>query len=241
MAHAAAISASFAAWEEIAVNVCSDTYLLLTSLTTRIVELYKLIWNEVLVCARQRCRWWCLCCEHWLCWIGLAIAAILTTILLIVEVLVSVAVITTCWGTCILIFIFTFGGNFGRASLNCFVADPTPPAPAPRPTVRVTVPDPHTPERFFLPTDVVTFAAVAEDVDGTPLTGMALAWFDTFGGISDRPLGTGTPIDVTLELLADDAAAGRVTHHTVTVVATGADGTTSRPAVTGASIRQGLS
>lgn len=147
---------------------------------------------------------------------------------------------TTCWATCIIAFFFSFGGNKGKANINCFAADPMPPPAAPLPSVMITKPAAGTPAGYYLPTEVITFTAIGEDVDGSPLIGAALQWFDTFPGVTDQPLGEGETISVMLVLRPEDAQAGRITEHLVSVVATGAGGQRSRPSLRSANIRQGL-
>lgn len=169
------------------------------------------------------------------------ISVVLTTILLVLVVVVAVVPVTICWGICLLIFVFTFGGNFGNANLNCFARDPVPPEPAPLPTVIITEPPGGgAPPRYHTPTDLITFTAVAADVDGSPLTGPSVEWFDSYPGVPDQTLGQGEEISVMLTLRPEDAQAGHVTEHLVSVVATGAGGTKSRPARTSVNIRPGI-
>jgi hypothetical protein len=218
-------------------RLCAPTYILLTDMVGRVTSLYRLVavaWRQ---CNEQRCRWWCLCCNKWLCFIALIITAVLITVLLVFVVLIGVAIVTACWGTCILVFIFTFGGNTGRWNLNCFAPDPTPPPPAPLPTVIITRPAAGTPAGYYGPGDLITFEAVAEDVDGSRLTGTAVQWSDTYAGAVDQPLGEGETISVALILRNEDLQAGLVTEHLVSVVATGSDGRMSRPSLRTAYIR----
>jgi hypothetical protein len=223
------------------VNACSFTYSSLVGVTRRVIELYSMIAKAWRRCSEQPCRWWCLCCNRWLCWVGLIFAYVLTTILLILVVVIFSSLVMICWAVCIVLFIFTFGGNFGRANLNCFAADPILPEPKLLPTVIITKPAAGTPAGFYTPNEVITFAATGEDVDGSLLTGSALEWFDTYRGTSNSPLGNGGSISVTLVLLPDDAGAGRVTEHLISAVATGFDGSKSRPSVRSVNIRQGIS
>jgi hypothetical protein len=210
-------------------NVCSFTYVFLQEFVTRVVTLYSLIavaWRQ---CSEQRCRWWCLCCNKWLCWIALIISVILVTILLVVVVLIGVALVTACWLICIFLFIFSFGGNMGKASINCFAKDPVPPPPPPLPTVIITEPPRGVPARYHPPDEQIALSAVAADVDGSPLTGPALEWFDSYPGVVDQLLGQGESISVMLVLRPEDTQAGRATEHLVSVVATGTGGQKSLP------------
>ena len=218
---------------------CSITYVIFEALVNIAISLYKAVavgWRQ---CSRAPC-WWFLCLNRLGCWIGLIIVTILITVFLVVMVLIGAAVVTFCWGTCLLIFVFSGGGNFNQANLDCFGADPTPPTPEPLPTVIITRPAAGTPAGYYLPTDVITFTAIGEDVDGSPLTGSSLQWFDTYSGANDQPLGEGETISTTLVLRPEDAQAGRVTDHLVSVVATGSDGRKSAPGRRSAFIRQGL-
>jgi hypothetical protein len=168
-------------------NACSITYVVFRGLVTKAVDLYKSVVLAWRGCNESPC--WFLCLNRLFCYILLIIVTILVTILLVVWVVVSVALVTTCWATCILAFFFTFGGNVGKANINCFAADPMPPTPEPLPTVMITKPAAGTPAGYYLPTEVITFTAIGEDVDGSPLTDAALQWFDTFSGVTDQPLG----------------------------------------------------
>jgi hypothetical protein len=221
-------------------NACAITYRIFRELTTAAVDLYKraaVAWRG---CSESPC--WFLCLNRFFCYVLLIIVFILVTVLLVFWVLVSVALVTTCWATCVIAFFFTFGGNKGKANINCFADDPMPstPAPEPLPTVMITKPAAGTPAGYYLPTEAITFTAIGEDVDGSPLTGASLQWFDTFPGATDQPLGEGETISIMLVLRPEDAQAGRVTEHLVSVVATGAGGQRSRPSLRSANIRQGL-
>lgn len=211
-------------------NICALTYTTLRALVRKAIDLYQSVtkwWQE---CSRQSCRWWCLCCNKWLCWIALIICYVLVTIWLLVVVIIGVALVTTCWVTCSLLFLFSFGGNFGRSGWNCFAGDPAPPDPVPVPTVRITEPGEGIPARYYTPTELIRFTAVGEDGDGSALTGSSLQWTDSYPGTVDASLGEGEELSVYLPLRPEDESAGRVTEHLVSVVATGSDGRKSRPA-----------
>ncbi len=123
-------------------NVCSFTYVVFQALVTAAVELYT-----AAVVAWRGCRdspCWFLCLNKLFCYILLIIVFILITIFLVVSVLVSLALVTICWETCILVFLFTLGGNMGKGNINCFAGDPMP-TPEPLPTVMITKPAAETP------------------------------------------------------------------------------------------------
>ncbi len=69
-------------------------------------------WNYITTtwtsCTKQKCNWWCLCCNQWLCFVFLVFLAILVIVAVIVLTLLAVL-----W--CIICFIFCLvtGGFFG--------------------------------------------------------------------------------------------------------------------------------
>src|SRR5687768_15982171 len=114
---------------------CAVTYALVGEFVSRLVS----FWQPVVVpwrqCSEQQCRWWCLCCNKWLCWIVLIVVAILLVLLWVVLFVVTLVLVTICSGTGILVFLFTLVGNVGKFKLHCFAADlvpgPSPPQPSP--------------------------------------------------------------------------------------------------------------
>lgn len=54
-------------------------------------------WRE---CTAQRCRWWCLCCNKWLCWTGLIILTVLWAIVYFVIQLITFIVCFACHFLC---------------------------------------------------------------------------------------------------------------------------------------------
>jgi hypothetical protein len=55
-------------------------------------------------CDAQKCSWWCLCCNKWLCWIFAVIVAVLYAALLGLATVTIVLIVPTCWGTCFFFF-----------------------------------------------------------------------------------------------------------------------------------------
>jgi hypothetical protein len=70
----------------------------------------------------------------------------------------------------------------------------------------------------------VTFSAEGYDATGQRLPGSSLAWFDTYIGVVDQPLGSGNSITITLMFRPEDAQVGGVTEHSIRVDATDTDG-----------------
>lgn len=54
-------------------------------------------------CSRRKCKWWCACCNKWLCWIAVIFVAILVVILTLVVLLLAIV-------KCVLCNIFCFIG-----------------------------------------------------------------------------------------------------------------------------------
>jgi hypothetical protein len=67
-------------------------------------------------CSAQACRWWCLCCNKWLCWIGLIILTVLVAIAYFILQFVSIIVCIICNLVCVLMCIVP--GVFGHGP-NC--------------------------------------------------------------------------------------------------------------------------
>lgn len=67
-------------------------------------------------CSAQACRWWCLCCNKWLCWIGLIILTVLVAVTYFIMQLVSLIVCIACHILCV--FGCFIPGIFGHGP-NC--------------------------------------------------------------------------------------------------------------------------
>ena len=78
------------------------------------------LWTRITIawrqCTAQVCRWWCLCCNKWLCWIGLIVATILSAIVYVVAQLVGLVVCIVCKVVCF--FVCLIPGLFGDR--NCY-------------------------------------------------------------------------------------------------------------------------
>ncbi len=57
-------------------------------------------WTE---CTVQRCRWWCLCCNKWLCWIALIILTVLWAIVYAVIQVITFILCFACHLLCALV------------------------------------------------------------------------------------------------------------------------------------------
>ena len=57
-------------------------------------------------CSSRPCTPWCLCCDRWLCWIGVIILAIVVIIVWIVWSLFSLMITTWCETLCVIATIF---------------------------------------------------------------------------------------------------------------------------------------
>jgi hypothetical protein len=201
-------------------------------------ELIVRIWGEftrrIGECTAQRCRWWCLCCNIWLCWILVIIIAIVVAILWLIWTVITILTVPVCWGTCILIFVFTLGGNFGRWNLNCFASDPTP-APSGPTVPSVSIVEPQF--RAVFPdgdTVPITFRADAYGPDGTALTGSAVRWEEYLVGTVPgqyRLIGEGADIAATLPRRPADVAANLPSDYTIRVTATATTGRTASDSV----------
>jgi hypothetical protein len=77
-------------------------------------------------CSAAACRWWCLCCNRWLCWIVLVIITILSVVIwLIVEIIiVVVCVLIAVW--CLLCNLVCWLGCLGNKGCydNCVSQGP---------------------------------------------------------------------------------------------------------------------
>src|SRR5258707_237796 len=56
-------------------------------------------WRE---CSLQRCRWWCLCCNKWLCWVAMIILTIFAAILFIIAIIIGFVLCILCYILCLL-------------------------------------------------------------------------------------------------------------------------------------------
>jgi PKD domain len=68
-------------------------------------------------CSSRPCTIWCLCCDRWLCWIGVIILAILVVTVWIVWSLFSLLLLTICETICVLLTIIQT-----RGIGSCFAA-----------------------------------------------------------------------------------------------------------------------
>jgi hypothetical protein len=77
----------------------------------------------------------------------------------------------------------------------------------------------------------ITFTASASDPQDGTLTGASVRWYDSYGTVVNAPLGQGASLPTTLVHRAADVTQNLVTTHTITVVATDADGHTATDSV----------
>jgi hypothetical protein len=74
-------------------------------------------------CTRQRkCYWWCLCCNKWVCWVGLIIVAIIVVVVLLWTYSTLIVTGIFCELLCVLRVIFL------QDNAGCFGETPPPPS-----------------------------------------------------------------------------------------------------------------
>jgi hypothetical protein len=54
-------------------------------------------------CTRQRCRWSCLCCNKWFCWIVAILVLIVVFLLVVIATIVVTIVCGICYIVCLLL------------------------------------------------------------------------------------------------------------------------------------------
>jgi len=214
---------------------CDDFYQGIITFRSMVVALWgevSALWRQ---CSAQTCRWWCLCCNKWVCWLVTVLLAVLLAVLVVVYAVFSVIVATTCWGTCFLLFMIVLMTNRGDVSFSCLWAPAGPPADPTRdgpPTIKITEPaDGAT----FPDGDkvAITFTATASDPDGTALTGSAVQWeeFLDTSPATYQQLGEGTQIAVTLPQRPVDVASNRLSAYAINANVTGTNGRTASDSV----------
>ncbi len=80
-----------------------------------IVKLWQLVATIVSslwkYCTEQKCYWWCLCCNKWLCWIVTIILAIILTVTAVVfsilYVVFSIVLAIVCETLCLIVFMLS--------------------------------------------------------------------------------------------------------------------------------------
>jgi hypothetical protein len=176
-----------------------------------------------------------LCCNKWLCWVLLIVAAIVLLVVFLVMLVIALVAVVICWVLCVFFFVFSLGGNRGRANLNCFAgasAPPPGPSPPPPPTVTITQPSDGAsfPEGDTVP---ITFAATAVAADGSPLAAAAVRWEESILSIppTSRAIGEGSQLAVVLPQRPVDVATNRPSEYFVRVIATAGNGSTAADSV----------
>ena len=78
-------------------------------------------------CTKQKkCYWYCLCCNKWLCWIGLIIVAVIVIFILTNYLIVLICTLIFCETLCVLrVYLL------GEQRVGCF--NQTPPSSGPPP------------------------------------------------------------------------------------------------------------
>ena len=208
---------------------CAFFYVLVGEFFSRLISFWSPVVAPWRACTAQRCRWWCLCCNKWLCWIILIVVAIVLAVLWFVLFVVSLLLVPICWGTCLILVVLA---AIGRLPVpNCFAGAPAPvpggPPPAP-PTVSITQPAAQAslPDGDTVP---ITFTATALDPDGSALTGAAVRWEEDLVTVpaTYQLLGIGTQIAVTLPHRPIDVSANLPSNYHIMVTATGTNGRTA--------------
>jgi hypothetical protein len=116
-------------------------------------SLFEWIWDEfwstawtwardtIRRCNRRRCRWICLCCNRWLCWIVAVLVAILAFILALIMTIVAVIVCAICYILCVLLCLLgiLFGNTDPESCIEAWCqglprqSDETPPVDPQKP------------------------------------------------------------------------------------------------------------
>lgn len=76
--------------------------------STLIDAIVKYIWNWAWAwiaatfrrCSAQRCQWWCLCCNKWLCWIVMIILAVVLIVVVAILFIVAAVICVVLWLFC---------------------------------------------------------------------------------------------------------------------------------------------
>jgi hypothetical protein len=69
-------------------------------------------------CSRRKCKWWCACCNRWLCWLALVLIAIAGFALILIAYLIALLACWACFAVCIVLCVFFW--IFQRTPLdNC--------------------------------------------------------------------------------------------------------------------------
>jgi hypothetical protein len=199
-------------------------------------NVWKMLWEIVSIpwqqCSQQRCRWWCLCCNKWICWISLIVAAIILLVLYVIYVVSAVMLAFTCWLICIFLFMAEIIGNRGVTDINCFSRAPGDPVD-PVPIIKITQPADLAsfPDGDVVP---IIFVAVASESDGTALTGSAIEWNIVLPTVPNtyQLLGTGAQIAATLPWDPADKARNQLSTFSIRATATGVDGLEANDFVT---------
>lgn len=209
---------------------CAPTYSWIRSIKKIWVDYWMTIKALFTACDAQKCNWWCLCCNKWLCWIIAVIVTVLYAALLGLVTVTLVITVPTCWGTCFFFFVLLAIGR--SPTPNCFAgtppAPPGPPAaPPPLPAIAITEPADKTvfPDGDTTP---ISWTATVTNADGSAVISPAVHW-SYHRGEAPVPgptvvLGDGAHLAKTLPHNAVDKAAGRLTRYHVNAVFSTADG-----------------
>lgn len=76
------------------------------------ITLFSWVWKEIVVavwdwakrtvelCWKRKCKWWCLCCNKWFCWVFVIFVLVVTYTLTFVLVLVPTVICGICFPLC---------------------------------------------------------------------------------------------------------------------------------------------
>lgn len=84
--------------------------------TSQITRWLVIPWRQC--AAQRRCYWWCLCCNFWLCFIGLVLLVPILVAILLSITIIPILIVLLCEFLCIL-------SKIGPSSGTCFVFSST--------------------------------------------------------------------------------------------------------------------
>ena len=83
------------------------------ALWVRVTEWARDTWRR---CFRQKCNWWCLCCNKWFCWVFVILVLLVTLILQLILTILAILVCVPCYLVCIVLCVL--GLLFGNTKTD---------------------------------------------------------------------------------------------------------------------------
>lgn len=128
-------------------------------------------------CRRARCKWWCLCCNKWLCWLVWLIATFLVAIIQLIVTIVVIIICTIATAVCSLCTLVCYVGCWGREACiehclrNCpsreHPPQPPPPPGTTTPTTGLAPPPSPTGPTTTAPTGPTTIVGTSSEFSRT--------------------------------------------------------------------------